>query len=223
MFRCKSRVMPFHFIRMLMIIVTIILRLIIINLSTWNKRALMAIINTLPMPIVNRLGSDMAELLWRGPIEAMVMIKGLYTRKHGSCRLVVVILCDGRLPFFLMFKMASVIFSFSFSAIAFYSSIIHSHCFNVISCLAAFCMMYICPPWWWWLWLLLRREGWCFSLLMKLLIVDSYWRLLLSWLKTTICRLLMWLKVVHLWLCLWLRLLLVVLCHLFLCHSLLSP
>lgn len=223
MFRCKPSVMPFHFIRMLMIIMTIILRLIIINLSTWNKRALMAVINTLPMPIVDRLGSNMAELLWRGPIEAMVMIKGLHPRKHRSCRLVVVILCDSRLPFFLMFKMASVIFSFNLSTIAFSSFVIHSHCFNVISCLVAFCMMHISPPWWWWFWLLLRREGWCFSLLMKLLIVDSYWGLLLSWLKTTISRLLMYLIVVHLWLCLWLWLLLVVLRHLFLCHSLLSP
>lgn len=223
MFMCKPRVMPFHFIRMLMIIMTIILRLVIINLSTWNKRALMAIINTLPMPIVNRLGSNVAELLWRGPIEAMVMIKGLHPRKCRSCGLVVVILRDGRFSFFLMFKLASVIFSFNLSAIAFYSFIIHSHCFNIINCLVTFCMMYmyIWPPWWWWFWLLLGREGWCFSLLMKLLIVDSNWRLLLTWLKTTISRLLMYLIVVHLWL--WLWLLLVVLRHLFLCHSLLSP
>lgn len=187
--------MSFHFIRLLMIIMTIKLRLIIINLSSCNKRALVTIIKALmTMPIVYRLSSDMAVLQRRWTIKAVVMVKGLHPREC-RWRLVIVILGDGRMPFsfFLMLNMAVVVIYFGFCFMSFLGFILHGNCFHIITHLV---VCFILPPWDWWFPRFLRREGWCINLWAKQLTVHTDWGLLphidlCIWLIASIYRLLM--------------------------------
>ena len=217
--------MSLHFIRVLMIIMTIKLRLVIINLCAWNKRPLMAIIKAvMSMPVVNRLRCNMTVLLWRWPFKTMIMIKCLHPRECWWW-LVIVILSDGSMPlsFFLKVSTTVVFICFSPCFRRFTGFVFHQYCFYVITHMAAFLLL---PAWDGRFTFLFWREGWCTGFRVKLFTVDSNWWLLpyvelCIWLVASIHGLLMQLSMVHL--NLWLLLLLVILSHLFLCHSLLCP